>query len=343
MFASHRGRRAGLAAFVAGALFASAACSSSSEEETSEGGTPTTLRVAFGSQPDFTAISNFKWIEDLEAEGIEVEELYFESSQDAFRALVAGEADVAPTGIVSAILLNTTAGEDMRVVANDLKAPDHLLITTPDITSSAQLEGEKIGISTPGDISDSLTRLVLNLQDVDTSKVSFVEIGGTSARVQALLSGQISGGLAHAAEGLAAAEQGGLNNLFPVGETVTDYLQHGLMTTQSYIDQHPEFVQTLVDAFVDSTRWAAENKEEYIELSKEHVEGLNADIRSQAYDIFTDIGMFAVNGGMDPELLENTVDIEESVGTFGDEEPIGIEEWTDSSFVEDYLERNGDL
>ena len=103
------------------------------------------LRVAFASQPDFTQIMNFKWLEDLEGEGLTVEDNYFESSQDAFRALVAGEADVAVGTLLSAILLVQESGEGVKVIASDLQAPDYLLISQPEVESLSDLEGQRVG------------------------------------------------------------------------------------------------------------------------------------------------------------------------------------------------------
>jgi NitT/TauT family transport system substrate-binding protein len=299
-----------------------------------------TLRVAFASQPDFTQVMNFKWLDTLEQqEGTKVETKFFESSQDAFRAMIAGEADIAVAAIVSAVQLVQETGEQVKVLAVDLKAPDYLLMATPDMNSLSDLEGQRIGISTPGDISDSLTRVVLDREGVDVSKVRFVEIGGTSARMAALLSGQIQGGAAHAAEGLAAAEEG-IKNLTAFGETVPDYAQHGVIVREEWLQENREFAQTMVDHFIDSVRWAADNKDEYIELSRSRVEGLSDQAREEAYDIFTDIGMFAVDGGMDETVLNNTVEIEQEVGSLGDDVP-DISEWADPSFVENYLEREG--
>ena len=316
-----------------------AACSSPAPSSPDE---PVTLRVGFASQPDFTQISNFRWIEDLEdSYDIEVEDLYFESSQDAFRALVAGEVDISLGTVTSAILLNATAGENVKVIASDLQAPDYILVTTPDIATEADLAGKRVGISTPGDISDTLTRVVLEERGADPAGMDFVEIGGTSARMQALLSNQISAGAAHAAEGLSAVAQG-LNNLFPYGESVPDYLQHGLIVQQTWLDDNQALAQTVVDAFIDSVRWAATDREGYIELSKDYVEGLDDAVRDEAYDIFLDIDMFAVDGGMAEEQLQNTVDIEERVGTFDDIEVPELSAWSDSRFVEDYLSRNGE-
>ena len=299
-----------------------------------------TLRVGFASQPDFTQVMNFKWLDDLEAAGITVEDNYFESSQDAFRALVAGEVDVAVGTLLSAILLVQESGEGVKVIASDLKAPDYLLISQPEISSLSELEGARVGISTPGDISDTLTRVVLDREGVDVEAVNFVQIGGTGARMAALLEGQIEAGPAHAAEGLTAAEEG-LANLFAYGNAVPDYLQHGLIVTDEFIDANPNLTQTMVDLFVESTRWANDNKDEYIELSNETVEGPSDDARDQAYEIFQEIEMFAINGGMSEDLLQNTLSVEQEVGTLGDDAP-ALEEWSDPSFVESYLERFGE-
>ena len=299
-----------------------------------------TVRVAFASQPDFTQVMNFKWLDDMEAAGLTVEDNYFESSQDAFRALVAGEADVAVGTLLSAILLVQETGEGVKVIASDLQAPDYLLISQPEINSLAELEGQRVGISTPGDISDTLTRVVLDREGVNVDAVNFVQIGGTGARMAALLEGQIEAGPAHAAEGLTAADEG-LKNLFAYGNAIPDYLQHGLIVTDDWIAENPNLTQLMVDLFVDSTRWANDNKDEYIELSATAVEGPSDTARDEAYEIFKEINMFAVNGGMSDDLLQNTVDVEKEVGTLGDDAP-AVEEWADPSFVEDYLERNGE-
>lgn len=311
-----------------------------------EGGTGApesdTLRVAFASEPDFTQIMNFKWLEDLRTQdNLEVEELFFDSSQDAFRALVAGEADIAVGTILSAIALVQEGGENVKVIASDLKAPDYLMVTTPDIGSLEDLKGKKVGISTPGDISDTLTRVVLSREGIDPAEVDFLQIGGTSARMAALLEGQISGGAAHAAEGLSAVEQG-LKNTFAYGEAVPDYLQHGVIVKQDWLDANPNLAQITVNRFVDATRWAADNKDAYIAMSEEYVEGLSESARDQAYDIFIKIGMFAVNGGMSDDLLTNTLEIEQEVGSLGEDAP-GPGEWADPSFVERYLEENGEV
>jgi ABC-type nitrate/sulfonate/bicarbonate transport system substrate-binding protein len=302
-----------------------------------------TLRVAFASDPDFTQIANYKWLRDLEeVDGVTVQEEYFKSSQDSFRALVAGEVDLAFGTLSSGIALVQQGGDPIKAIVSDMKAPDYILVAQSDIADLAALEGSRDGISTPGDISDSLTRAVLSREGVDVDAVEFLQIGGTSARMSALLADQIDAGPAHAADGLAAMREGDLKNLHSYGNTIEDYLQQVVFVNENWAAENADFVQHLVNGFVDSVRWAAENKDAYIELSQEFVDGLDADIASQAYDVFTDIEMFAVNGGMARDLLENTVAIEQEVGALGQDVP-PLEEWADVTYVEAYLEEHGEV
>jgi ABC-type nitrate/sulfonate/bicarbonate transport system substrate-binding protein len=350
-------RRVGLL-LVALALFA-AGCGGGGETETETAGAESngdevsqeagdgfgidTLRVGFASDPDFTQIANYKWLQDLEEmDGIEVEESYFRSSQDSFRALVSGEVDLAFGTLSSGIALVSEGGDPIKAIVSDMKAPDYILVADDELDSLQALEGQRVGISTPGDISDSLTRALLTREGVDVSKVEFLQIGGTSARMSALLADQIDAGPAHAADGLSAIEEGDLKNLYSYGNSIGDYLQQVVFVNDEWAAENAEFVQHAVNRFIDSVRWAASEKDEYLELAGEFVEGLDPAIANQAYDIFADIEMFAVNGGMSEELLDNTVDIEQEVGALGADVP-PKEQWADASFVERYLEENGEV
>lgn len=302
-----------------------------------------TLRVGFASDPDFTQIANYKWLDELEqSQGITVEQSYFRSSQDSFRALVSGEVDMAFGTLSSGISLVAQGGDPILAIVSDLKAPDYILVATDTLESLDDLEGKRLGISTPGDISDTLTRVVLGREDVAVDTIQFLQIGGTSARMGALVSQQIDAGPAHAADGLAAVQQGGLKNLYSYGNSVSDYLQQVVFVNANWAAEHQEFVQRAVDSFIETVRWAATDKEGYIELAGEYVEGLDPEIASEAYDIFMDIEMFAVDGGVSEDLLNSTVDIEREVGTLtGDIPP--LEDWADTSYVENYVAEHGEF
>lgn len=300
----------------------------------------TTVRIVQASTPDFTQIALLKWQQTLEDEhGMTVEFINVEGGDIAFRTMIAGQGDVYVGGITHVVNFVQATGEDAKVIAIDAVATDYIIVSQAAINSIEDLAGKKLGINRPGDSGDSVMRAALRAEGFDPETAQFLEIGGTSARVAALLAGQIDAGPAHAAEAYSAVEQG-LKPLLLAGEAIGPYPQTGLMTTGAFGEENPILTQLLVDTFIDAQRWAADNKDEYIELSKELIPDLADSVREPAYDVFTEIGLFGVDGGLTPELLEAFLEIELAAGSIQGEVP-DMSEWADFSFVEDYLARNG--
>ena len=180
----------------------------------------------------------------------------------------------------------------------------------------------------------ALTREGINVDDLE-----FVEVGGTSARMAALVSGQTAAGAAHFAEGFNAVEEG-LYPLYVIADAVGPYLFHGVWVDRAWLEENPNLAQLAMDEFIDSVRWAAGSKAEYIAEAATVTEGLSDAAKSRAYDEFIRIGLFAVNGGLQPELLQATISIEQEV----DNLPAQVEDsanWVVTDLVDDYLDRNG--
>ena len=307
----------------------------------------TTIKIVQGSSPDYTQIALTKSLEYLEERGITAE---FESVDDtdvATRAVIAGQADV----VVNSLFFGINAvkeGIPLVTILADAQTLDYLLVSVPDITDPKQLENNgKMGINQPGDLGATVADQCLKFADVDVTKVEFVQVGGTGARMAALVAGaQDSGALtihaapAHAAEALAAQEEAGLNILANCGEQIGSFLQTGATVTQDFLTQNPNLAQHFVDAYLDALRWAQENKDEYIELSKEVLPDMPDELRGPAYDVFTDVDLFAVNGGLSAESVQKLTDIGLDAGSI--EEPVP-DNWYTMDLIESYLARNGEM
>ncbi len=302
------------------------------------------VRVATGGL-DFSQVNNLKWADDMKAQGVaEIELVAFENAAQATQATVSGATQMLINAVLPVIQLAQQGGPALVVVAVDLQAPDYILVGRKTIENEKALEGKKLGISTPGDISDTLSRASLKRAGVDVDKVQFVRIGGTSARIAALQQGSIDAGMAHAADGLSAvAKSPDLKNLFTVGKVIQNYIQHGLSVKAEYLASNKALIQKLVDGYVESTRWAAKNKAAYVELGKKELKGLPEDpILSQSYDIFMESKMFGVNGGVADDIVDNSVKLEQEAGTLKGDVPAKAK-WLDQSFVNDYLKRKGSV
>jgi NitT/TauT family transport system substrate-binding protein len=290
----------------------------------------TTVRI-IAAPPEFDSITDAKWFELLEEAGITVEILEFEFGPDTTRALVSGEGDIASTSPLPVMQYLQEAGGGLKVVAAEILKTDYLLMTTPDITSLDQLEGKKVGISEPGDISDSLTRVMLEEAGVDISTIDFVQIGGTSDRIAALSAGEISAGAAHAADGYAAAEAAGLTPLANYWEYIPVYAQRFIAVGDGWLEENPNLAQLVVDKLLEANQWAVDNKDEYIAMSQEYVEEMSDEIRSDVYDLFLEEGFFAPDGGL--EAVDATIEVERAQGTISGDLP-DPSEWVIRTLVE---------
>ncbi len=300
---------------------------------------PALVRIGYASDPDFTQLNNYKWEEILaDKYGYKVEHFFFDGSQVAYKALLAGAVDVVVAALLPAIQVSSQSKTKLKLIAADLQSPDYVLVARPELKKLKDLEGKRLGISTPGDISDTLSRAVLKRENIDVSKVTIVKVGGTGARMAALQANQIDAGMAHADAGLVAASKG-LSLLYEVGLSTQGYLQHGLVANENWIKKDPTLTQNVVDGFIDSARWAATDRQGYIELSKKWIKDLPDEVRNQAYDIFKKINMFAMNGGMDEKFLKITMDLEIEAGSL--EKAVAFSEWSDPTFAQAYLKANG--
>jgi ABC-type nitrate/sulfonate/bicarbonate transport system substrate-binding protein len=314
-------------------------------EEPGGGGDPsapeqTTLEIVIA-PPEFDSLVDAIWIQKLEEAGITVETVDFEFGPDTTRALASGAGAIASTSPTPLMRYIQESGGGMKIIAAALLNTDYVLLTTPDIESAADLVGKRFGISEPGDISDSTTRLLLDGHpDLDISDVEIVQIGGTSDRIAALVAGDIAGGPVHAADGLAAAEETDLVPLINYWEYIPIYAQRFIVADEEWLDENPNLAQLAVDTLIEAQREAQDDKEAFIALSHDLIPDMPDEIRDQVYEFFAEGGFFAVNGGID--AIRPTIEADLSIGNLEGEIP-DESVWLDTSFVENYLEREGEV
>jgi ABC-type nitrate/sulfonate/bicarbonate transport system substrate-binding protein len=186
----------------------------------------TTLKIVQGSDPDFTQVGLTKAFEYLEAKGITVEFASVVDTDTATRSVIAGQQDIVVNSLYFGINANK-ADIPLRTFMVDIQAVDYLLMSIPTVTDVKALEGGTVGINKPGDLGATIADQCLKFSNVDVSKVEFVQVGGTSARMSAVLAGQIMAAPAHAAEALNAHAKGALNILVACGKAIGPCLQTG--------------------------------------------------------------------------------------------------------------------
>jgi ABC-type nitrate/sulfonate/bicarbonate transport system substrate-binding protein len=302
----------------------------------------TTLSIAHSGTDDFDTTNKAYFIKLLQAKGLTVTNANLATADTALRTLVSGGADVYIGSLGTVARFTVAAGGGVKVMANDIKATDYLLMSQKTIPDVPGLAGKTIGINSPGDAGDTAARACLQSSNFDLTKATFVQIGGTSARVAALVAGKIDAAPAHTAESLTAlAKVNTLKILVTCADAIGPILEAGITSSDAWLAKNPNTAQIVVDAFIDAARWAATNKTEFVTLSKTVTPDLDDAIRGPTWDIFAKDGYYAQNGGMSDALLTGWDKLaittrEITTGTVPDHKL-----WIDTKYVNSYLARNG--
>jgi ABC-type nitrate/sulfonate/bicarbonate transport system substrate-binding protein len=296
----------------------------------------TTLRVVQGSDPDFTQVMLQKAIEYMADQGVTVEFSSVVDTDTATRSVIAGQQDI----VINSLYFGINANQQdipLRTFMADITAVDYLLMSIPSVTDVNQLVGGTVGINKPGDLGATIADQCLKSEGIDPADVEFVQVGGTSARMSAVLAEQIQAAPAHAAEALNAQREGALNVLVDCGQAIGTFLQTGASAMEEWLAANPNLAQMWTDAYIDACRWAADNKDEYIELSREVVPELDDELRDSAYDFLFGAEVWGVNGGLTAESIDKL----ESIGldSAAIEEPVP-DDWYTMDFIESYLARH---
>lgn len=297
----------------------------------------TTLRVVQGSDPDFAQTALSKSFEILkEKYGVTVEYTNVTDTDTATRAVIAGQQDIVVNSLYFGINA-VKSGIPLKTMVVDGQTASYLLMGTSDVGSVTDLVGQTVGIGKPGDLSSTVANQCLKASGVDPSQVQFVQVGGTSARLAAILAGQIKAVPAAVPEGLNAMNKGPLKVLADCGAAIGSFLQTGATASSAWISANPNLAQAFVDSFIDSLRWAVDDKAAFIEQSKKIVPEMDDALRSSSYDRLKNANYFAVNGGLNPDTIAKLITIGLDAGSI--EAPVP-DDWYTLDFIDNYLARN---
>ena len=171
----------------------------------------------------------------------------------ALSALTAGE---------SQFYYGTTSGTSLGAVVNGL---DGVFVAAfinrlvgafavgKDIKTPADLKGKKIGVASLGGGNWMFTMLAFEHWGIDPKRdgITFRIIGDTGVRAQSIATGVIDGsllGYTHAA----MLRRQGYPTLADVADLNIPFQDSGLFTRKSFVVQHPDTVESVLRALVDS-------------------------------------------------------------------------------------------
>jgi len=196
------------------------------------------------------------------------------------------------------------AGLPVRIVMTAMDGSDHVLVTAPGIKRVEDLKGTTIGISSFGGTPHSEVVAILRKYGMNPEKdVTYLQIGGSSSRYQAL-----EGGSIHAAMLTPPFNKIGRQRGFNELVAFNDVMQIPLAGLSVHVDQMkergPEIVR-MIRALIKSVDYIRTRKSDILSLFEKSWGIKDAAVREGIYQDL--VGLYSRNGVASEETMKNVI------------------------------------
>ena len=136
----------------------------------------------------------------MESFGLSPQVLEVQDGSKILGAIVSGSVDASSMSGFGQVFPAIEKGGGIKVIGGAMVSPTLAMYTgKPNIKSLKDLEGHTVGIGSVGALVHQLTTTLLRKYNVDVSKVTFANLGSTSAIFRAVSAGVIDAGAGEAA------------------------------------------------------------------------------------------------------------------------------------------------
>jgi NitT/TauT family transport system substrate-binding protein len=201
-------------------------------------------------------------------QGLDVQLITVRQSDVIIAATVGGELnfmDIIPTAILASV-----RGLPIRTIAVVLKRAPYVLVGQPNVRSPEELKGKRIGVSSVGGMSAYLVREIIARNGLNPDRdVTFLAIGGTSARTAALFGGTIDAALVVAPDNY-TLERKGYRRLLMASDYV-NYPLSGVAASADFLAKNKAIAISFLKGLMEGAKFAKENRSDTLSFIKSYL------------------------------------------------------------------------
>jgi NitT/TauT family transport system substrate-binding protein len=241
----------------------------------------------------------------FDREGVQVEISHFESGSVNMKALLARSVDVADveTGLILGAVAN---GADLRIIGTHSQGLHFALYTRKDIPNLQGIYGHTFAISGIGGLPHLVLLALLERQNLDVNRIQLLTVGGTSARLSALMAGKVDSTLGEYSPKVEADPN--VHRLMVVSNELPLYMAQGLAVWGDTLETKKDALKRWQRGLIKATRWAYDNKKEFIAAAGKHLPTSSEEL-GQIYDFYMVARVWAINGELDPKRVAYMQDL----------------------------------
>ena len=199
----------------------------------------------------------------FERNGLDVQPVFFTGGTTAVMALVSTDTPIAQLA-GPAVVNSVMAGSDATIVAGGGVSLNYYLQSRSEIKTPEQLKGGSVAVSRFGSSSDFIARYALTKIGLIPGKdVTIVQIGSTTARVDAVIAGRVQATVVNPPASIIATKRG-MNTLADLPKLGLVYQHTAVATTKKYIREHRDVVRRYVKSQIEAVHRIYTDKESAI-------------------------------------------------------------------------------
>ncbi|MEX0806131.1 MAG: ABC transporter substrate-binding protein [Candidatus Binatia bacterium] len=200
------------------------------------------------------------------------------------------------------------AGGDIFIINSLVNTLPYYIVGKPEIKSPEDLKGKSAATHIPGTSADFALRLALKRFDMAYEDIKAVMIGGSPARVAAVMSGQLDFTMV-TEPGKIEAERAGLKVIVDMAKLDIPFQFTCAVTTGEMIREQPEKVMAFVKAMAEAVHFYKNNKEEVINIMQKYTRGQKRPVLEGAYAAYDEM-LVKDTHPTTMEGLQNTLDVQ---------------------------------
>ena len=203
--------------------------------------------------------------------GLDAELIFINGSTRGIQSLIAGDLDF--TGAVGTSAINgKLAGGDIFIIDSLVNTLPYYIIGNPKIKSPEDLKGRTLATHIPGTSADFAVRLALQKFGIDYKDIQAVMVGGSPARVAAVINGQTDFTMV-TEPGKLQGEKAGMKVIIDMAKLKIPFQFSCTVTSGKTIRERPKMVETMVKALADAVHLFKTNKKEAIRVMAKYTRG----------------------------------------------------------------------
>jgi len=241
--------------------------------------------------------------------GLDVDEIIVGGDSTALRTVISGSADltcVGPPTVFNAVL----EGAKIKYIGSPQPVVDYNIIGAKSAASLAAIADQTFASAGPSDLTTEIPKLMMKKLGINTDKVKFIQVGGHSARLQALEVGKVQGTMVNTLTMTIGQKNGQIKVLANVAKEFPQlgYVMYAAMTASVSDPAMYKAYETFMQGDIVGARLIQSDPERAAGILIKRAPDLPADLVLAVIKELNASKVWGVDGGVDPQMVTFTSD-----------------------------------